>query len=332
MPVTQSFDEGLQVTRFQDKRVKIYVAGHRGLVGSALVRKLYSLGYRNIVMKCSAHLDLRDQSGVNAFIERERPEYVFLAAGRVGGILANATCPADFLYDNVTIAANVIHAAYRFGVRKLLNLGSSCIYPKDAPQPVKEEHLLSGPLEETNKAYAIAKIAAIELCDSYRTQHGCDFVSAMPANLYGPGDNFDLRTSHVLPALIRKFHEAKLSGATPVEIWGTGTPKREFLYVDDLADACMFLMEHVSEPGPVNVGTGQDLSILQLAKLVRRIVGCDEAFIFNTDRPDGAPRKLLDVSKLRSLGWSCTTPLQEGIERTYQWFLANEPATTVHTD
>jgi GDP-L-fucose synthase len=308
------------MAEFADRSAKIYVAGHRGLVGSAIMRKLTALGYNNIITKRHSELDLKDQQAVARFFASERPQYVFLAAAKVGGILANATYPADFLYDNLMIAANVIQASHEHGVSKLLNLGSSCIYPKLAPQPLKESYLLTGPLEATNRAYAVAKIAAIELCDSYRKQHGADFISAMPTNLYGPYDNFDLQSSHVLPALIRKMHEAKVKRAKTVEIWGTGTPLREFLYSDDLADACVFLMQHVSQPGPINVGTGKDISIRDLALLIKEIIGFEGELVFDTSKPDGTPRKLMDVSLLTSLGWQAKTPLTEGIRQAYGWF------------
>lgn len=284
------------------------------------MRKLQAAGYHNLITRRSADLDLRNQQAVDRFFAEEKPEYVFLAAAKVGGIWANASFPAQFLYDNLMIASNVIHAAYHAGVRKLLNLGSSCIYPKLAPQPLREDYLLTGPLESTNRAYAIAKIAAIELCDSYRAQHGCDFVSAMPTNLYGPHDNFDLETSHVLPALLRKMHEAKRAGRDHVVVWGSGTPKREFLYVDDLADACLFLMQEVSEPGPINVGTGEDISIRDLAQTIKAVVGFGGDLVFDASKPDGTPRKLMDVSRLSSLGWRASTGLAEGIEKTYAWF------------
>ena len=303
-----------------DKAAKVYVAGHRGLVGSAITRRLRRDGYRNLVSRTSAELDLRDQAATYELFDRERPEVVILAAAKVGGILANDTYPADFIADNLQIATNVITAAHRFGVRKLLNLGSSCIYPRLAPQPLKEEYLLTGPLEETNRAYAVAKIAAIELCDAFRKQHGADFVSAMPTNLYGPGDNFDLGSSHVLPALMRKFHEAKLSGAPSVEVWGTGTPRREFLHSEDLADAALFILRHVSRPGPINVGTGKDITIRELAELIRDVVGYRGEVVFDASKPDGTPRKLMDVSLLTSLGWKARIGLREGVERTYTWF------------
>ncbi len=306
------------------QNAKIFLAGHRGLVGSALFRRLQELGYSNIITRTSAELDLRNQAGVQEFFDREKPEYVFLAAAKVGGILANSTYPAQFLYDNLTIATNVIHAAYAHGTTKLLNLGSSCIYPKLAPQPLKEEYLLTGPLEETNRAYAVAKIAAIELCDHYRTQYGCDFISAMPTNLYGPGDNFDLQSSHVLPALMRKMIEAQKADAPTVEIWGSGTPLREFLHVDDLAQACLFLMESFSQPGPINVGTGREISIRNLALLIREIVGYEGELVFDASKPDGTPRKLMDVSRLTEAGWQAKIELREGIESALNWYLENE--------
>jgi GDP-L-fucose synthase len=285
-----------------------------------MMRRLEAEGFDNLLTATSAELDLRDQQAVFDFFGRHRPEYVVLAAARVGGILANSTRPAQFLYDNVMIAANVIEAARTQGVRKLLNLGSSCIYPRLAPQPLKEEYLLAGPLEPTNRAYAIAKIAAIELCDSYRIQYGCDFISAMPTNLFGPGDNFDLASSHVLPALLRKMDEARLSGEPTVSVWGSGTPMREFLYVDDLADACLFLLRNVSEPGPINVGTGKDISIRDLAALIKEIVGFEGEIVFDPTKPDGTPRKLMDTSRLTELGWTAKTSLREGINRTYSWY------------
>lgn len=304
----------------------IYVAGHRGLVGSALMRRLHADGYTRLITRTSRELDLRDQAAVQAFFEVQRPEYVILAAAKVGGILANSTYPAQFLYDNLMIAANVIHAAHTSGVRKLLNLGSSCIYPRLAPQPISEDALLTGPLEDTNRAYAVAKIAAIELCDHYRTQYGDDFISAMPTNLYGPGDNFDLLGSHVLPALMRKMVEARQAAAPLVEVWGSGEPLREFLYVDDLADACVFLMQHVSQPGPINVGSGKDLSIRALAELMAEVVGYPGSLTFDASKPDGTPRKLMDVSRLRELGWSARTGLRQGIEQTLAWYQAEKAA------
>jgi GDP-L-fucose synthase len=314
-----------------DADTKIYVAGHRGLVGSAIVRRLEAEGLTNLVTRTSAELDLRDQAAVRAFFAEERPEVVVLAAAKVGGILANSSYPAQFLYDNLMIATNVINAAHEHGVRKLLNLGSSCIYPRLAEQPLRESALLTGPLEETNRAYAVAKIAAIELCDSYRTQYGDDFISAMPTNLYGPGDNFDLKGSHVLPALLRKVVEASEASAGTVEIWGSGTPLREFLFVDDLADACLFLLRHVSMPGPVNVGTGQDVSIRELADLIADVVGFTGTFAYDASKPDGTPRKLMDVSLLAGLGWTATTGLRDGIQRTLDWYLANREAQTLRS-
>lgn len=302
---------------------RIYVAGHRGLVGSSIMRRLESDGYKNVVTRTSSELDLRDQAAVDTFFATEKPDVVILATAKVGGILANSTYPADFLYDNLAIASNVIHSAFKYGAQKLLNLGSSCIYPKLAPQPLKEEYLLTGPLEETNRAYAIAKIAAIELCDAYRVQHGADFISAMPTNLYGPHDNFDLQNSHVLPALIRRIHEAKQGSAPHITIWGSGTPKREFLHTDDLADACIILLQNVSEPGPINVGTGEDLTITELAHLIADVVGYRGGFEYDRSKPDGTPRKLMDVTKLAGLGWKSRIGLREGVEQTYEWFLEN---------
>lgn len=309
-----------------NQSAKIYVAGHRGLVGSAILRRLRAEGCEQLITRTSADLDLRNQAAVRAFFEEERPEYVFLAAAKVGGILANSTLPAQFLYDNLMIAANVINSAHETGVTKLLNLGSSCIYPRMASQPLREEALLTGPLEETNRAYAVAKIAAIELCDHYRTQYGDDFISGMPTNLYGPGDNFDLKGSHVLPALMRKMVEAREARSPQVEVWGSGTPLREFLYVDDLADACLFLMQNVSEPGPINIGTGEDLTIRALAELIAEVVGYQGELVFDASKPDGTPRKLMDVSRLRALGWEARTGLREGIERTLDWYLAERAA------
>lgn len=300
-----------------EKESKIYIAGHRGMVGSALLRRLQKEGFSNFVLRTSRELDLRDQAAVQAFFEAERPDYVFLAAARVGGIVANNTYRAEFLYDNLMIQNNVIHQAYRTGVKKLLFLGSSCIYPKLAPQPLKEEYLLTGPLEPTNEPYAIAKIAGIKMCDAYRDQYGCNFISVMPTNLYGPNDNYDLANSHVLPALIRKFHEAKERGDKEVVVWGTGTPRREFLHADDLADACWFLMKSYNEPGLVNIGVGADISIAELAQLVRSITGFAGGIRFDTTKPDGTPRKLLDVSKLHAMGWQSTISLKEGIEKVY---------------
>ncbi|HWV55862.1 MAG TPA: GDP-L-fucose synthase [Longimicrobiales bacterium] len=309
---------------------RVYVAGHRGLVGSAIVRRLRAEGFEDLVLRTRDELDLRDPGAVRAFFEAERPDYVIVAAAKVGGILANSRYPVEFLRDNLAIELNVIDAAYAAGVRKLLFLGSSCIYPKFAPQPIREEYLLTGALEPTNEPYAIAKIAGIKLCEAYRRQYGADFISAMPTNLYGPGDNFDLETSHVLPALIRKFHEARLTGAPSVTLWGTGTPRREFLHVDDLADACLHLMRHYSGEGTINVGTGEDVTIRELAEVVREVVGYEGDIEFDTSMPDGTPRKLLDVSKLAGLGWRARIPLRDGIEQTYQWYLANHAVAAAH--
>jgi GDP-L-fucose synthase len=307
-----------------NEKSRIFVAGHRGLVGSAIVRKLHAAGHENVVTRSRAELDLTDQAAVQAFFRRERPEAVFLAAARVGGILANATYQADFLYENLAIATNVIHAAAEHGTEKLLFLGSSCIFPREAPQPMREEALLTSQLEPTNEPYAIAKIAGIKLCESYRRQYGCDFISAMPTNLYGPHDNFDLASSHVLPALMRKFHEARLSGERRVSVWGSGAPRRELLHVDDLADACVFLMRHYSDARHINVGTGEDLTIRELAEHVRDVVYPEACLHFDTSKPDGTPRKLLDVTRLRALGWRHRIELREGIASTYAWFLANQ--------
>jgi len=296
---------------------KIYVAGHRGMVGSALIRRLEQEGYDNIVKRTSAELDLRNQAAVAQFFATEQPDYVFLAAARVGGIAANNTFRAEFIYDNLMIESNIIHQAYRTGVDKLLFLGSSCIYPKLAPQPLKEEYLLSGYLEPTNEPYAIAKIAGIKLCESYRDQYACNFISVMPTNLYGPNDNYDLQQSHVLPALIRKFHEAKENGHHEVVIWGSGAPRREFLHADDLADACVFLMKHYNEKSPVNIGVGEDISILQLAQLIKSIVGFEGHIVLDASQPDGTPRKLLDVHKLHAMGWRHKFSLEEGIRAVY---------------
>jgi GDP-L-fucose synthase len=299
---------------------RIYVAGHRGLVGGAVARHLGVLGYRNLITRTRDQLDLLDTGAVRHFFDEARPQYVILAAAKVGGILANATYPADFIYQNLMIAANVIHAAHEFDVAKLVNLGSSCIYPKLAEQPLRESALLTGPLEATNRAYAVAKIAAIEMCDAYRVQHGRSFVSAMPTNLYGPGDNFDLQSSHVLPALIRKAVEAQAAGAASISIWGSGTPRREFLYAQDLAEAVHFILERVDEPGPINVGTGEDLSIRELAELICDVVGYRGGLAFDTSKPDGTPRKLMDVSRLKSLGWQARTPLRDGVAATVAWY------------
>jgi GDP-L-fucose synthase len=308
------------------KDARIYVAGHRGLVGSAIVRRLEAEGFTNILTATRQEVDLRDQSAVNAWFAANRPQYVYLVAGTVGGILANSTRPAEFIYDNLMMAANVIEAARANEVTKLLYLGSSCIYPREAPQPMTEDVLLTGALEPTNEPYAIAKIAGIKLCQAYRRQYGCNFISAMPTNLYGPGDNFDLESSHVMPALIRKFHEAKERGEREVEIWGTGSPRREFLHVDDLADACLFLMERYEQDQHINVGTGEDISIRELALLIRDIVYPDAELVFDTSKPDGTPRKLLDVRRLTELGWTASTPLREGLEATYEWFRSHESA------
>ena len=302
---------------------KIYVAGHRGLVGSAIVRRLQKGGYKNILTRTHEELDLTDIKTVASFFQRERPEYVFLAAAKVGGILANSTYPAEFIRDNLLIELSIIDAAYRSSVKRLLFLGSSCIYPRDCPQPMKEEYLMTGPLEPTNSAYAVAKIAGIEMCWAYNRQHGTQYLPVMPTNLYGPGDNFDLETSHVLPALIRKFHEAKTEGKKSVTIWGTGTPRREFLYVDDLADACVFLMEHYDGTELINIGTGKDITIRELAVLMGKVVGFHGDLVFDTSKPDGTPRKLLDVSKLEKIGWKAKVGLEKGIAETYKWYLAH---------
>jgi len=306
-----------------DKGAKIYVAGHRGLVGSAIVRLLEREGYRNLVLRKSAELDLRDQAATLTFFQQERPEYVFLAAAKVGGIVANSSYPADFIYDNLMIQNNVIHSAHLSGVTKLLLLGSSCIYPRLAPQPIREESLLTGPLEPTNEPYAIAKIAGIKMCQSYNRQYGTRFISAMPTNLYGPNDNFDLTNSHVLPALLRKFHEAKVSGAPRVTVWGSGTPFREFIHVDDVAQASLFLMQRYEESEPVNVGSGQELTIAELAQKIRAVVGFEGEIHFDASKPDGTPRKLCDVSKIHALGWSHRIDLDAGLLDTYAWYLAN---------
>ena len=303
-----------------DQNSRIYVAGHRGLVGSAIVRSLQAEGYSNLITRTRAEVDLLDNRSVEQFFATEKPEYVFLAAARVGGILANKTFPADFIRENLLIQTHVIDSAWKNGVSKLLFLGSSCIYPKFAPQPIREEYLLTGTLEPTNDAYAIAKIAGILACQSYRRQHGFDAISVMPTNLYGPGDNFDLKNSHVLPALIRRFHDAKLTGADTVTIWGTGTPRREFLYVDDLAAACLFLMGYYSSPEPINAGVGEDTSIAELAQLVANIVGFKGTIEYDTTKPDGTPRKLLDVNRIHALGWKAHTNLNEGIGKTYDWY------------
>ena len=297
---------------------KIYVAGHRGMVGSAIVRRLEALGFNNIITRSSRELDLRNQEAVAEFFETEQPEYVFLAAAKVGGIVANNTWRADFLYDNLMIESNVIHQAYKSGVKKLLFLGSSCIYPKLAPQPLKEEYLLSGSLEQTNEPYAIAKIAGLKLCEAYHDQYGCNFISAMPTNLYGPNDNYDLQSSHVLPALLRKFHEANEIESSEVVIWGTGSPLREFMHADDLADASVYLMKHYNDKVPVNVGVGEDISIIQLAELIKELVGFKGRIVLDATKPDGTPRKILDVRKLHSLGWRHKISLNEGLRQVYE--------------
>jgi len=318
-----------------DLNTRIYLAGHRGLVGSAILRALRTRGYENLVLRSKAELDLTDQAATRAFFASEQPELVILAAARVGGILANSEQPYEFIHDNLAIELNVIDAAFRHGVRRLLFLGSSCIYPKLAPQPLKEEYLLTGPLEETNRPYALAKIAGIEMCRSLNREYGTDYLSLMPTNLYGPGDNFNLHTSHVLPAMLRKFHEAKVGAPgvdgvarpphSPVVLWGTGTPRREFLHVDDVADAAAYVMEHATAAdlpdGMVNVGTGQDLTIQELAEVVQRVVGHRGEIIWDTSKPDGTPRKLLDIGRLKALGWTPTIPLEEGIRRTYEWYV-----------
>jgi GDP-L-fucose synthase len=304
----------------------VFVAGHRGLVGAAIVRRLQAEGCSRLILRTHAELDLRSQAAVDTFFASERPEYVFLAAAKVGGIHANDTYPADFIRDNLQIQTNVIDAAWRNGARKLLFLGSSCIYPRLAPQPLSEDSLLTGPLEPTNEWYAIAKIAGIKMCQAYRRQYGFDAISAMPTNLYGPGDNFSLENSHVLPALMRKFHEAKRSGAREVVVWGTGSPRREFLHVDDLADAVVFLVRNYSGEGLVNVGCGEDLTIRELAEAVAKVVGFEGDLRFDTSKPDGTPRKLLDISRINAMGWKAQVPLQAGLESTYFWYLEHEGA------
>jgi GDP-L-fucose synthase len=306
------------------KDARIFVAGHGGLVGSAIMRKLHAEGFTNLLVARRDQLDLRDQAAVNYWFRANRPEYVYLVAGTVGGIMANSTRPAEFLYDNMMIHATVVHAAHLFDVTKLLYLGSSCIYPREANQPITEDQLLTGPLEPTNEAYALAKIAGIKLCDSYRTQYGRNFISAMPTNLYGPNDNFDLTSSHVLPALIRRFHEAKLNGVDDVEIWGTGKPMREFLHVDDLADLCLFLMERYDEAGHINAGTGEDITIRRLAETIRNIVHPSAGLTFDASKPDGTPRKVLDVSRIRAMGWAPKIDFETGVRDTYEWFLAQD--------
>jgi GDP-L-fucose synthase len=301
-----------------EKEAKIYIAGHLGMVGSALLRRLQKAGYSNFLLRTSQELDLRNQAAVEAFFAAERPDYVFLAAAKVGGIHANNTYRGQFIYENLMIQNNVIHQSYVHGVKKLMFLGSSCIYPKLAPQPLKEEYLLTGPLEYTNEPYAIAKIAGIKMCENYRHQYACRFISVMPTNLYGPNDNYDLQNSHVLPALIRKFHTAKVKGDKQVQVWGSGRPKREFLHADDLADACFYLMEHYDESELVNIGTGEDISIMELAKLIARVVGFAGELVFDPNMPDGTPRKLMDVGKLHGLGWRHAIDLEQGIRQVYE--------------
>ncbi len=306
-----------------NKDAVIYIAGHAGLVGSAIVRLLTDKGYTNLICRPSSQLDLRDNAAVTDFFEKEKPEYIFMAAAKVGGIMANNTYPADFIYDNLAIQNNIVHQSYLHGVKKLLFLGSSCIYPKNAAQPIKEEYLLTGFLEPTNDAYAIAKIAGIKMCQSYHKQHGCNFISVMPTNLFGQGDHYNLQNSHVLPALIRKFHEAKVNGDATVTIWGTGTPRREFLHVDDAAAACLFLIEHYNEPEIVNVGSGKDDSIEQIARIIQNITGYEGELVFDTSKPDGTMRKMLDVNKINGLGWHPAIGLEEGIRNTYKDFVEN---------
>jgi len=304
-----------------NKQDKIYIAGHRGMAGSAIVRKLAEEGYQNLLMRTSAELDLRNQQKTLEFLEKEKPDYVFLAAAKVGGIVANNTYRAEFIYDNICIQNNVIHGAYLAQTKKLLFLGSSCIYPRMAPQPIKEEYLLTGPLEYTNEPYAIAKIAGIKMCDAYRDQYGCNFISVMPTNLYGPNDNYDLKTSHVIAALLRKIHEAKVNNQSSVTLWGTGEPRREFLHVDDLADASVFLMKNYNEQGLMNVGTGKDLTINELAAVIKNVVGYTGKIEHDTSKPDGTPRKLLDVSKLSALGWIAKINLEDGLRKVYKQYV-----------
>ena len=317
---------GTEPTSAIERHSPVYVAGHGGLVGSAIVRQLEREGFTNILTATRNELDLRNQSDVSAWFDEHRPRYVFLVAGTVGGILANSTRPAEFIYDNMMIHGTVVHSAYETGVETLLSLGSSCIYPRDATQPITEEQLLTGPLEETNEWYAIAKIAGIKLCQAYRRQYGCNFISAMPTNLYGPGDNFDLTSSHVIPALMRKFHDSRSTLTGEVEVWGTGSAMREFLHVDDLASACLFLLENYSGDSHINVGTGVDLSIKELAETIQSIVNPEAVINWDTSKPDGTPRKLLDISRLRALGWEPSITLSEGLESTYEWFLSTESA------
>ncbi len=306
-----------------DKNAKIYVAGHRGLVGSALMRRLDKAGYRNLITRTHKELDLLNQAAVHDFMRAEKPDYIFLAAAKVGGIHANNELRADFIYMNLVIETNVVHAAYENNVGGLMFLGSSCIYPRECPQPMKEEHLLTGPLEQTNEPYAVAKIAGIKLCESFNRQYGTKYISVMPTNLYGPNDNFDLQSSHVLPALMRKIHEAKLNGDKTVPIWGTGKPMREFLHVDDMADGCVFLMEKGIGDGIYNIGVGADVTIREAAETIREVVGYEGEFEFDTSMPDGTPRKLLDVSRMSELGWKASYSLKDGLTQTYQWYLEN---------
>ena len=308
-----------------EKTSKIYIAGHRGLVGAAILRRLKEAGYENFILRTHKELDLTDQTSVQSFFKKERPEYVFMAAAKVGGILANSTYPAEFIYNNIQIQSNVIHSSYSHDVKKLLFLGSSCIYPKHCPQPMKEEYLLSGYLEPSNEPYAVAKIAGIKMCQAYNRQYGTCFISLMPTNLYGPGDNFDLETSHVLPALIRKIHEAKMANLSSVEIWGTGTPRREFLHVGDLADACLFLMNEYADSEIINVGVGEDSSILELARIIASVVQFKGEFHTNPEKPDGTPVKLLDVSKITAMGWQPKIPLEAGIRSVYQSYVSSRP-------
>jgi len=312
-----------------NKTSRIYVAGHKGLVGSEILRRLQTEGYLNLIVRSHQDLDLMRQAEVEAFFRTERPEFVFLAAAKVGGILANSTYPAEFIYQNLLVESNVIHSTYDAGVKKLLFLGSSCIYPRDCPQPMKEEYLLSGKLEPTNEPYAIAKIAGIKMCQSYNRQYGSKFVSVMPTNVYGPEDNFDLETSHALPALIRKFHDAKMEGNNVVTVWGSGTPRREFLHVDDLADACLFIMKHYDENEMINIGVGKDITISELSELIKQIVEFNGEIRYDNSKPDGTPRKLLAVSRLDSLGWRSRISLREGIEKTYKWYVREGTRYTV---
>ena len=317
----EAFNLEPSTLNFSNKNASIYIAGHSGLVGGAIMRLLQRRGYTNIITRSSSQLDLCEHAPVKDFFEKEKPEYIFLAAAKVGGIMANNTYPAEFIYSNLTIQNNIIHEAYRNGVKKLLFLGSSCIYPRMAPQPIKEEYLLTGPLEYTNEPYAIAKIAGIKMCDAYRDQYGCNFISVMPTNLYGPNDNYDLKTSHVIAALLRKIHEAKVNNQSSVTLWGTGEPRREFLHVDDLADASVFLMKNYNEQGLMNVGTGKDLTINELAAVIKNVVGYTGKIEHDTSKPDGTPRKLLDVSKLSALGWIAKINLEDGLRKVYKQYV-----------